>query len=391
MVVPTSEKEKVSLVLKNCRKIFSSTLKFEDGIDFGETPPGKLKMEIVRIMGELHKRHPRHTIVLHAYECSLSLTLAMLSLSHQVVSIVNLQDPMFWMKFFREHSFPLAYLQRLIFRPEFIEFTCVYTESKRMRVRMLNAIPKIKVYPVASAALESNRHSAKIVKNQVLIFDGEPDVVSWIIEEVAATDIQEILLWRPKKETILYLKAKSSSVAKRKLNLVEGYPDFFEYLNTISASRVSIIPYTDDRHRIQSSGKLLDCLIKGHFVVVPIDTALHDVCKDWGVDNFLALNFEKKTHESPPLYNFIMKSAVCMKKRIHIHRNTNYSPNIDNLIKTLLHDIKVTPRPTLEMSRTYNIIFQNVAFYLIKRYMQARQVLLILTRRRRRPNITDYF
>lgn len=390
MVVPTSEREKVSIVLENRRKIFSNTLKFEDGIDFGKTPPRKLKIEIIRIMQELHQRHPRHTIVLHAYESSLSLTLAMLSLSHQVVSIVNLQDPMFWMKLFRENSFSLANLQRLFFRPELIEFTCVYAESKRMRVPMLNVIPKLKVYPTASAVLESSGHSAGIAKNQVLVFDGEPDVVLWIIEEVATTNIQEILLWRPKKETILYLEAKSSPAAKRKLKFFEGYPDFFEYLNAISSSRVSVIPYTDGRHRIQSSGKLLDCLIKGHFIVVPIDTALHDVCQDWGVDNFLALNFENRTHESLPLNNFIMKSSVCMEKRIHTHRNTKYFPDIDNLIKTFLQDIKVTPRPTLEISRAHNILFQNVAFFLIKRLMQTRRVLLFFIRRRRFLKITDH-
>jgi len=390
MVVPTSEREKVSIVLENRRKIFSNTLKFEDGIDFGKTPPRKLKVEIIRIMRELHQRHPRHTIVLHAYESSLSLTLAMLSLSHQVLSIVNLQDPTFWMKFFRENSFSLANLQRFFFRPELIEFTCVYTESKRMRVPMLNVIPKLKVYPVASAVLESNGHSAEIVKNQVLVFDGEPDVVSWIIEEVATTNIQEILLWRPKKETILYLKAKSSPAAKRKLKLIEGYPDFFEYLNAISSSSVSIIPYTDDRHRIQSSGKLLDCLIKGHFIVVPIDTALHDVCQDWGVDNFLALNFKQRTHESLPLNSFIMKSSVCTEKRIHFHRNTKYFPDIDNSIKTLLQDIKLTPRPTLEMSRAHNILFQNVAFFLIKRLIQTSRVLQFFIRRWRFPKITDH-
>jgi hypothetical protein len=331
----------VPLKARNSRHDLMSTyyiegMSFNDGVDFGINSPFKLKRILQNAFQDSMGFTPNKRIVLHTYETSLSLALAILNLKNIDTKLINIQEPGFWLKFFRNRSTSVPRrILRYFYREN--DGVQIFTEGRPMVDALAKKFDKgIEEYPVASAISPQRKTNNRVLKRAVII-EGDINLMKasaleilsntdWVITIFARTEqnASELNIWQKN------LKQEH----EMRVLVISHYPDFNQYVELFEGAVLCVFTYVDDRHINSSSGILADSLILCHQIVVAT-SALSIKAEQWQRDRITRFERFNATSFVCAVEEGIIKGRKCLEKEYCVHL-LQEKPDVAWLVKKLL-------------------------------------------------------
>jgi hypothetical protein len=333
IVAPANLKE-VSKIYDN-NVLYVDGLAYEDGFDLGKNSPKDLHSVIRKVMEDIQSIYPSSPILIHAYECSLSLMYALFNLERSYLIFINWQDPSFWFKFLTMRTTKPA---RSIIR-KYIEISPnvrLFVESKQFAEKCFKVLSAEFIQHPTPSAIPPSRLSRLEPADRAIVMEGNWRLMIRGAEELLRKSSMSVWIFIRQEENSRIVKewlVKQEANLQRRVNLVDYYPDFEQYLNIYDGARLIVVLYEDNRRASSASGILLDSLILAHQIVVVEGNALAIAGERWGKERITTYKKSDPDSLTESINRAIQKSNICLSRGAHTHTEKT-KPNFEWLVET---------------------------------------------------------